>query len=175
MKFLKLFLFTALIVSITACSSDDDGPVTIELTNANLAGTYNITFLEGSSQSSVVTESGNTVVTETETNSGDTFTNAIIVFSAAGTYTASGNYRETSTVTVTGQSPQTEQEIVTLDGESSTYSTNNTSRTITFDDDMVNDVTLFDGTNLHFSESYTESFESATQVGEVRIRLVKQN
>lgn len=174
MKFLKLFLFTALIVSITACSSDDDGPVSVELTNANLAGTYNITFLEGSSQSSVVTESGNTVVTETETNSGDTFTNAIIVFSAAGTYTVSGNYRETRTVTVTGQSPQTEQEIVTLD-ESSTYSTNNTNRTITFDDDTVNDVTLFDGTNLHFSESYTDSFESSTAVGEIRVRLVKQN
>jgi hypothetical protein len=160
MKFLKLFLFTALIVSITACSSDDDdGPVPVELTNGNLAGTYNITFLEGSSQSSVVTESG---------------TNAIIVFSAAGTYTVSGNYRETLTVTVTGQSPQTEQEIVTLD-TSSTYSTNNTNRTITFDDDTVNNVTLFDGTNLHFSQSYTETFESSTVVGEVRVRLVKQN
>ena len=44
MKILKFFLFAVALLTITACS-DDDAP-TLELNNANIAGTYDIVFLE---------------------------------------------------------------------------------------------------------------------------------
>ena len=117
MKIFKLFFFAAVLLMMTACGNDDDGgPSQTELNIANLAGTYNITFLEGSSELSVTTGSGNTIVAETETYSGDTFTNAILVLNAAGTYSISGSYVETYTVTVTGESPVTDEEIVIFNG-----------------------------------------------------------
>ncbi|WP_299110827.1 hypothetical protein [uncultured Winogradskyella sp.] len=174
MKLLKSFLLIIILVSFSACSSDDDGggSNSVELTIENLVGTYEVTFLRGSSETSVTATDGSTVVTETEEREGDTFTNAIFVFNANGTYTTSGNFRETSTVTITGQSPETESEIVSID-DSGTYSVNTESRTIIFDSDEINDVTRFNGTELRIVENYIDSFESFNEVGIVEIRMTK--
>ncbi len=175
MKFLKFFLFTAAILTVAACSSDDDSSTPVlELNNTNLAGSYDITYYVGSSESSITASDGSTVVTETETYSGDTFTNAVIAFNADGTFSITGSYRETYTTTVTGQDPETDSEIVTLD-EAGSYTTNNTSRTITFDGEDILDVIVFDGTNLTLRGSFMETFEGVTYKDEFEYRAVKQN
>lgn len=172
MKTLKFFLFVATIFTLSACSSDDDngGPVQIALTVDNLTGTFEFTFYEGMAQTTT-TAQGSTVVIETETYSGDTFTNARVTFNDDGTYELSGSYRETSTITVTGQSPMTEMEIVTFD-HTGTYSVNTESRTINFDGD-VQDVTYFDGSNLTLRGEDTETSGGFTYTDSFEYRLVK--
>ena len=175
MKILKLCVFALAVFTLSACSSDDDNPTpAIELNNTNLEGNYELVHLSGSSEISVTT-SGASVVVETETYTGDTFTNARVNFNANGTYNFEGSYRETTVTTITGQSPETESEIVNFDQSTGNYVTNNTSRTITLDGDIIYDVTLFDGVNLHLTENYTESFNNSTETGEVTIRLRKLN
>ncbi|MDT0558513.1 hypothetical protein RM697_07645 [Ichthyenterobacterium sp. W332] len=171
MKIFKFFLFTITIATLSACSSDD-GPASVELTNENLAGSFAITFYQGSSETTVQATDGSIVVTESDTYFGETFTNAIVTFNADGTYSLMGSYVEVYTVTVTGQAPETNEEIVMLD-ESGTYSVDNTSRTINLDGGIV-DVTLFDGTNLYFTGNYSETFGDFTETGQFEYRMVKQ-
>lgn len=168
MKILRFFLLAVLTLSVTACG-DDDSP-TVELTTSNLVGTYDIIFLESNS---VETDNGSGVVVERTQSVGDTFTNAMLVLNQNATYTVSGSYRVTETITTTGESPTTETEIENLD-DSGSFSVNTTSRTITFDGE-VNDVTLFDGANLYLTNSDSEVIDGNTTVFNTEIRLVKQN
>jgi hypothetical protein len=176
MKILKFFLFTAAILSLAACSSDDDngGPTVLELNNANLAGTYEVVFFEGSSTVTTQASNGSTVLVETETFTTDTFTNAIFTFDQSGTYSASGNYRITYVLTIAGQAPETETEIESFDTDG-TYTTNNTNRTITFDMDAIEDVTLFNATQLNITGGDIDTFEGETYTDEFEIRLVRMN
>lgn len=173
MKTLKFLLLVATIFTMSACSSDDDGggaPAQTELTTANIAGTYAITYYAGRSETSA-TAQGSTVVIQTEEYSGDTFTNAIATFNADGTYVLSGDYRETYTITVTGQAPVTETEIIPLD-DAGTFSVNNTSRTITLDGDVL-EVLFFNGTNLNIMGSDSETDQGFTYTDEFEYRLEK--
>lgn len=171
MKLFKSFLLAIVVVTITACSSDD-GPASVALTNESLAGTYEINFYEGSSETTVELN-GSTVVAETETFVGDTFTDARVTFNANGTYTLSGSYVETYTVTITGMAPETDSEIVDFD-EAGTFSVDNASRTITLDGSIV-DVTLFDGTNLRLRGTYSETFGDFTESGQFEYRMTREN
>ena len=176
MKTLKLFVFAIAIFTLSACSSDDDSnstPPAVELTIANLTGTYDVFSVTDSSERTVTTN-GITVLVSSYVSSGDTFTDTVFTFNADGTYTSSGSYRETSTNTITGQTPITETEIVSID-DSGTYTVNETSRTITLDGDIIYDVTLFNDTELRVVENYTESDQSFTDIGEFEIRMTKQN
>lgn len=168
MKIFKAFLFIALALVVTSCG-DDDAPV-VELTNSNLVGTYNVVFLEGSFEE---TDNSSGVVVARAEFRGDTFTNATFTFNENGSYTAEGSYRSTTTFTVTGEAPSTESEIVDLD-DTGNFSVNTNSRTITFDGE-VNDVTLFDGTNLYVISNDTEVEDGNTTTFTSEIRLVKQN
>ncbi|WP_296311233.1 hypothetical protein [Winogradskyella sp. UBA3174] len=173
MKILKFFLFTAAILTFAACSSDDDvtTPV-VELTNANLAGTYEIVFYEGSYTTTTEASNGSTVLVESETFTTDTFTNATFTFNEDGTYASSGNYRVTYVLTIAGQAPETEIEIEQFDSDG-TFTTNNTSRTITFDFDSIADVLLFDGTLLNIMGGDVDVFQGNTETDEFEIRLVR--
>ena len=171
MKTLKFFLFVATIFTLSACSSDDDnGPAQAELTTANIAGSYEILYYAGNGETSA-TAQGATVIIETETYSGDTFTNATATFNNDGTYELSGSFRETSTSTVTGQAPVTETEIITLT-ETGNYSVNNTSRTITLDGEVY-DVLNFNGSNLNIMLSNTETDQGFTYTDNFELRMVK--
>jgi hypothetical protein len=174
MKILKFFLLAITIVSFTACSSDDsnnDSVAEVKLTNANLAGDYEITLYKGETVTSVTATNGTTVITERVTFSGDTFTNAIFTFNADGSYISSGSYVRTTKVNVTGQSPVTNEEIVTID-ESGSYSLNNTNRTITLDGNII-DVDVFNGTKLNISGSNEENYQSVTESTTFRYKLRK--
>lgn len=174
MKILKFFLLAITIVSFTACSSSDDssdGVVSVKLTNANLAGDYELVLYEGEIVTSVTATGGATVVTERETFSGETFTNAIFSFNADGTYIFSGSYVRKTKVNVTGQSPVTTEEVVTID-ESGFYSLNNANRTISLDGDVA-DVDLFNGTKLKVSGSSEETFQGTTESETFRYKFIK--
>ncbi|WP_456438542.1 hypothetical protein [Psychroserpens sp.] len=176
MKILKFFLVLITIVSFMACSSDDDSSdeddvVLVELTSANAAGTYDIIYYAGSSETSVTT-GGISVVISTEVYSGDTFTDAELTLDLNGNYAFSGSYRETFTLTITGQAPVTDLEIEDFD-DSGFYSLNNLDRTISLDGDVSN-VTQFDGTNLIIIGSFTDIIGGETEVDTFEYRLVKQ-
>ncbi|SER07500.1 hypothetical protein SAMN05421824_2976 [Hyunsoonleella jejuensis] len=172
MKTLKVFLFVAVALIFSSCSKDD-GPVVIELNATNIEGTYEITLLQSSSRTTSTASNGSEVLIETETSVADTFTNAILTFNANRTYTTSGSFRVTYTLTVTGQNPETESEIVTLDDEGS-YSLDSNNNTISLDGDIF-DVLSFNGTNITLRGEDTDNFNGETTVTITEIRLVKQN
>ncbi len=175
MKILKFFLLAFTLVAFVSCSSDDDSSgddvMVVELTNANLAGTYAITFYAGSSVTTVTATDGSSVVTERENYSGDTFTDAIFVFNENGTFSASGSYRENSTLMVTGQAPQSDSVIVNID-LSGSYSLNNATRTITIDGQTF-DVNTFNGTNLKVTGTVIETSGNTTVEDSFEYRFVK--
>lgn len=174
MKLLKFFLFTAAILTVAACSSDDDDSTPlVELNVENLTGTFEIFSITDSAETTV-TSGGSTVQFSTYVSEGDTFTNTLMTFNADGTYISSGSYRDTSTTTVIGQTPETEFEIVSMD-DSGTYTVNTTSRTITLDGDDIFDVTLFNGTELRIVDNYSETYNSFTDEGTFEIRMTKQD
>ncbi|MGC1472915.1 MAG: hypothetical protein WA775_10010 [Psychroserpens sp.] len=173
MKIFKLFFVAAVLLTMTACGNDDDGGSSeIELTNATLAGTYDITFLEGSSQTSLTSSTGTTVVSSTETYSGSVFSDAVLRLNASGTYSVAGDYVLTSIVTETGMDSETVEDIVTLN-DSGSFTVNNEERTISFDGE-VSDILLFDGTNLRLGSTFIEVEGNETETSEEELRLVKQ-
>ena len=176
MKLLKPFFYAVLFVmTFTACSSDDDnGPATLDLTNANLAGTWSVNFLEGTA---VVTEDvGGTEVESSRVETvGDTFTNFNFVFNTDGTLTISGSYRETTTLTTISEpDPVVEQEIVVVEEETISYSANDENDTITADGDTY-EVTRFTATELRLEFNEVEVFGDETTTISQEIRLGRQN
>ncbi len=172
MKNFKLFFLLTLAVAFSSCGNDDDGPSVIELTNENFAGTYEITFLETEYVVTGVASNGSEVIIETEIEKGDTFTDAIFVFNTNGTYTTSGGYRATYTLTVNGDS-ETDSEIVTLN-DAGTYSLNASNKTITIDGEPAN-IVSFDGTKMVLTAEIVETFNEETTTINTEIRLVKRN
>lgn len=171
MKNLRILLIAVIAVGFTACSSDDDAPA-FELSNANLAGTYDIVFLEGSEVESTTTSSGNTIVVETISFTTDTFTNATYVFSANGTLVSSGSFRLTETITANGSST-TDSEIVILDSQT-TFSLNITGRTITIDGDIW-EITRFDDDELFLITTDVDVVGTNTFTEETELRLRRRN
>lgn len=170
MKILRFFLFTAALLTITACS-DDDAPL-LELTNANVAGTYEVVFLE--LNATVTTQlNGTTVEAGTIEAVGDTFTNAIFTFNADGTYMSSGSYRVTTTINPSQGATTTDSEIESFDDQG-TYSVNDVNRTITLDGETAS-VTLFNTNNLRIVGEDVEVEDGNTITSTSEIRFVRQN
>jgi hypothetical protein len=128
MKNLKFILFLLVSAIILSCSDDNSEPPFI-LSNANIAGTYNISSLSIDAKATAVT-SGIPVTISNATTVGDTF-QFNFVLNANGNYTASGQYRILSTVTPIGSSPITDISIINTD-DSGTYQINSSNNTITF-------------------------------------------
>lgn len=128
MKSLKFILFLCLSATILGCSSSDSEPPFI-LSNANIAGTYNISSLSINAKATAVT-SGVPVTISNATSVGDVFQFNFIL-NVDGSYTASGQYVIVSTVTPVGSAPITDTSIINID-DSGTYQINTTNNTITF-------------------------------------------
>ena len=173
MKTLKLFVLAIAVITLSACSSDDDSstPV-VELTNANLAGTYELIFFEDFYERSETASDGSAVIIETETCVGDTFTNAILTLNTDGTFVTSGNFREVCQLTINSQTTSDES-IVTFDSSGS-FTANDSSRTISISG-VINDVTVFDGTNLYLTSEEVDTNGSETERYETEVRFRKQN
>lgn len=162
----------ALVTAFSSCNNDDDSP-TVELSNANLAGTYEITFYQGDSETTVEASNGSKVVTEKESFKTDSYTNAIFNFNQNGTFTSSGSYRIEVTKTVTGAAPQTNSAVEILD-ESGTYSLNKANKTITINGNTY-DVVLFDGDRLYITGTEEDVDGDFTTVSEWEIRLKRKS
>lgn len=170
MKISKLFFIAIVLLGFTACSSDDDSP-NVELNSEGVVGSYNLVFLQSTFEESQTASNGSNVVIETETCTGDTFTDAVIVFNSNGSYVITGSYRESCTVVIQGEST-TESQISSVD-DSGPFSVDTENRTITLDG-IVYDVTLFNGINLNLIFNEVDDFNGDIETSTGELRFVKQ-
>ena len=172
MKFLKPQLWLVVLLMVfTACDNDDDNSNSVELTIENLAGTYNITFLENSTENTQIASNGEEVVIETQDCIGDTFTNVQFTFNIDGTATFSGSFREVCLTTINGNVTE-DSEIVDLE-DMGPFSVNSTNNTIIFNG-LSADVTLFNGTDLQLEIIDIDTFEDETETFTSEIRMVRE-
>ena len=170
MKFSKILLLLVIAVSIVSCKGDDDVAPAFNLSNANLAGTHDLTYFV--SNLSSTGDVGGQTVTVTANVTGDTY-QVEVTFTEAGTYTIIGEFRTTTTTSL-GNPP--EVEIVVLD-EAGTYQINEAAQTIVFIEDGstagnsdINSVTLFNETEFRilYEDTYTENGDEISEMTELR-------
>jgi hypothetical protein len=183
MKLLKYFLVLFISITITSCSdSSSEPPYT--LSNANIAGTYNIKSL---SLNTEVTSS--TIVAGVEVpftvasseSTGDTF-GVTFVLNTSGSYTVSGQYRIVSVVTPAVGDTVTNNEIIRFPdaGDSGTYNINTTDNTITFTsasgDFLEGTLTViaFNETTVSLSQELEEVEDAITTKINANISFVRQ-
>lgn len=169
MKFSKILLLLVITLSIVSCKKDDDSPVAFVLSNANLAGTHDLTYY---TKNQVITGSvaGSTIII-TKNTTADTYQSQI-TFMEDGTFTFSGEYR-TTTTSSQGGDPVVEIVVLNEEGE---YFVSNSARTIRIEGGGVlgnsdsNTVTLFNETELRvtYGKTYTENGDEIVETQEFR-------
>ena len=174
MKFSKILLVLFVAVSVLSCKNDDDGVAQFVLTNANLAGMHDLTFFELNADGTA--DVGGIPVPVNLSAVGDTF-QVVFDFNENGTYTAQGQYRVVTTISVAGVS-EIDTEILVLD-ENGTFTTNANNQTLTINGngnlgEGVFDVTLFNETELRLTQDISQEIQGATVDGIVELRFVRQ-
>ncbi len=174
MKKLKFILLFALSIAMLSCGSDDDGGSSgPELTAADLAGTYNLTFLESTTEIEETLSTGSTVTTTIE-EVGDTFDDSNVVFSSNGTFTSDFQYRITITTTSTIENFETTEETEIESGSSSgTFSASEANETITIDGSIF-DVTRFTNSELRLELNETFIDGNITETFTQELRFTRQ-
>lgn len=169
MKLLKNIFALIIIVSLASCSSDDDNN-TYDLTNENIAGTYDVTFLN-TKEVQTTDVNGVDIITET-TTTGSTF-QLEVIFSENGNVLMDGEYVVNYRVEVAGQVTVEGTEIIVIDSEQTNYVANNASMTLVLDGKTY-DVTLFNSNEIRLSQEdiYTENGDTFVYTEE--IRMVRQ-
>jgi len=153
MKLSKILLILFLTVTLVGCNKkDDDGGNSFNLSLANLAGTYDLTFLNVTIDQ--VFEVNGIPVNSTIMAVGSVF-QVDVVFTENGTYTAEGQYLLTTTTTV-GSKSETDEEILVID-ENGTFTLDASSETIQMSGagELANgtlDVSLFNETELRLTQ-----------------------
>ena len=166
MKLLRHIFAFIILVSLTACTSDD-APV-YELNTENLsAGTYEITYLT-SNETETVNINGLDIVTESST-SGETF-QLTVDFFENGTYVVDGQYVINTLVTVAGETVEESTVIADIDNEQGTYTANNNTMKLLLDETLY-DVTRFNANELRLSytTAYTEDGIDYVEASEIRM------
>lgn len=130
MKNLTYILVLFISIALISCGDDNNTPAYL-LSNANIAGTYEISSLEGEQNESATTTSGAVVNVFTSVIVADSFDDVSFTLNSNGTYSATGAYRLVITETPNGGTTTTDNEIIVFD-TTGTYSINNTTNTITF-------------------------------------------
>lgn len=204
MKTVKTILIAFLaIVTLVSCNKDDDGvdptldtdgdgvPDVNDLcpnevgtlvddgcylvTNVNLDGTHELTFLE--SDGTISAEVAGVTVNGTITIIGDTF-QTTIEFQENGTYVINGQYRVVSTIMLGGEVIEN-SEILSFDNETGAYTSDATAETITFTGtggvDGTWDVVTFNQGQLIITNTTTETTVDGAEVTlNSEIRLMRQ-
>jgi hypothetical protein len=175
MKLSKILLILLLAVTVVGCNKkDDDGDAGFTLSLANLAGTYDLTFLNVSIIS--VQEVAGIPVTSTVTAVGSVF-QVEVIFTENGTYSAEGQYLLTTTVTV-GSKTETDEEIFVIN-ENGTFTLDANSETIEMSGagELGNgtlDVSLFNENELRLTQE--ESIDTDDIMSDImsEYRFVRQ-
>ncbi|MEL6810052.1 MAG: hypothetical protein AAFP76_01815 [Bacteroidota bacterium] len=176
MKTLKTLLILFMTASVlVSCKKDDDGgDNAFLLSNENLSGTYNFTLLEVNSDQTI--EVNGIPVSSNINVVGDTF-QVDFVFNANGTYTAEGQYRITTTVTVAGQS-EISTEIIVFD-ESGDYTLDANNQTIEFStptDSFTSgkfNITLFNENQFQVEQIVSQTIQGVDTDTETRVHFVR--
>ena len=166
MKLLKNFFTIVMVISLTACSSDDSVPY--ELNNTNLsAGSFDLNYFN--SYTTATVDINGLEITSEFSATGETFQYTITFFEN-GTYIADGQYVVNETTTVAGQITEQDTYIVDEDNEQGTYVANNDVMQLVLDDDVF-DIILFNANELRISlnNMYTEEGVDFLQTGEIRM------
>jgi len=157
MKPTKILLIFLMTLTVLSCKKDDNGGgSSFLLTNANLAGIYNMALLFATIDQTI--DVNGIPVDSNITAEGSTF-QLDIIFNEDGTYTAEGQYLLTTTTTAAGQT-ETDTEIIVLD-EGGTYSLNANTQTIFLSGSGGElgsgtfDITLFNETQLQIMQEET--------------------
>ncbi|MBU3011623.1 hypothetical protein KO506_09430 [Polaribacter vadi] len=158
MKNVKYILLLFLSATILSCSDTDNEPQYL-LSNANIAGTYEVSSLTGNESETATSSSGAVVDLATSTIVGANFQISFDI-TASGTYEVSGLFREIKTTTPNGGATTTDEELLTIDSEG-TYQINTLNNTINF---IPTTGDFLEGTfNI---ETFTENIISITQDSE---------
>ena len=143
MNISKILLVFVLALSIVSCKKDDDGVIPFQFNQANLEGTYEVTYAV-STEVETINVNGFDVVTTT-TNTGDTF-GVEYAFGSNNMYTVNGAFRVTETVELGGMS-NTTTDIIVIDNETYAFSVSSGSSLLTLDGDTYQ-VASFDETSM---------------------------
>lgn len=176
MKLFKFILVLCISVSITSCNDNTAEPDFL-LSNANIAGTYTIKSLSSTAKATAIT-SGIPVTISNATIIGDTFTDFSFTLNANGSYTASGPYRITTTVTPVGSNAITDISILTIE-DAGTFQINTIENTITFTSnsgDFIEgtlNVITFNETTLSLSQETEEVEDPITTEIKTNITFIK--
>ena len=169
MKLIKPLFLLMMIVSLVSCSSDDDNNQFL-LNNANLAGTYEVTFFE-STEVHTGEFDGEEIVSTT-TNVGDTF-EVDYRFLEDGNYLINGLYRNVTTVVVENNPPSEDAGFVVIDNEAGNYSTNSDTMRLIIDEE-INEVTLFNENEIRFTFEETWIDGEDTYIYNSEIRMTRK-
>ena len=165
-KILSLAIFSLFILS---CEPDDDNATA--LTNASLAGTYNLTAFNGSG-TETNTFSGSPE-TSTFTLLGSDFNNCTFIFTEAGSVTTSGTFTTTTDYTEDGTT-YTEVETSEIDGFG-TYTLSGNSLTILDSGEtIVLTINNFSNTGLELFVQDSEVDDNYTFQTEVNYTLARR-
>jgi len=158
-----------MVITLTACSSDDDDSVPYELNNTNLsAGSFQVQELSFT-YSETFTEDGEIIVYEAS-GFGETFQLSYTFFEN-GTYIIDGEYVQKTTISVDGEVVDQTTEIITNNNVTGTYVVNDSTMQIIVDEESVFDITLFNENELRISsiDIYSENGSNIARSQEIRL------
>lgn len=171
-----LFIFVATL-ALVSCKSDDDNnqDTTFLLNSTNLAGTYELTFLESIEEETFLVN--NVPVESRITTVGDTFQVDFVV-NANGTFSTSGEYRSTETTVVGQADPVIDTEIILLN-ETGTYVLNANNETLsltsTGDNESIQySITTFNENEVRLLYEFSEIVNDLPYSTSTEIHLRRQ-
>lgn len=182
MKLLKFIFLLCITVSITSCndSSSDETEIPLNLSNKNIAGTYNINSIIINTKVTSVTEVSGVSVPyniASSISTGDTFQFAFTL-NSNGTYTASGQYRIVSTIT-----PEVGKEVTNLEiissTDSGTFALNSVDAKITFTSSTTGflsgtfHILIFNETTLSLNQEIAEVEDAITREIKTNISFIR--
>ncbi len=188
MKNLKTILIAFMaMATLVACKGDDDNAeAAFVLTNANLAGDYDLSFL--SVNADITQLIAGVPVTAVINGQGDIL-QTTANFTNNGTFVLDGLFSIETTVTVNGGTPTETPVIVDLENETGTYTIGGNADTIVFTgiaDVQVNptvsidlfngawDVTLFNENEIRLQKMENTTIDDVDTVANVEIRFMRQ-
>lgn len=179
MKNLKFILLVCISSILLNCGDSNSGIPAFTLSNANIAGTYIISSIEGEENDTATTNSGAVVTVFTSTITADSFDDMSFTLNSNGTYEASGEYRIVIKETPNGGATTTDTEIIVFD-TTGTYSINNATNTITFNpsnDEFIDglfEVITFNENTVTMTQEDIDVDGGITTTSKVRMTIVRQ-